>query len=76
MYRLKDLREDNDLSQQDIAEYLNIPTRTYSSYENEERGLPIDILIKLAKFYNTSTDFILRLTNISKQYPNRKIKIK
>ena len=76
MYRLKDLREDNDLSQQDIAEYLNIPTRTYSSYENEERGLPIDILIKLAKFYNTSTDFILRLTNISKPYPNRKIKIK
>ncbi len=76
MYRLKDLREDNDLSQQDIAEYLNIPTRTYSSYENEERGLPIDILIKLAKFYNTSTDYILRLTNISKPYPNRKIKIK
>lgn len=76
MYRLKDLREDNDLSQQNIAELLNIPTRTYSSYENEERGLPIDILIKLAQFYNTSTDFILRLTNISKPYPNRKIKIK
>ena len=76
MYRLKDLREDNDLTQEDIAKYLNIPTRTYSSYENEERGLPIDILIKLAKFYNTSTDYILRLTNISKPYPNRKIKIK
>ena len=76
MYRLKDLREDNDLSQQNIAELLNIPTRTYSSYENEERGLPIDILIKLAQFYNTSTDFILRLTNISKPYPNRKTRIK
>ena len=76
MYRLKDLREDNDLSQKNVANLLNIPTRTYSSYENEERGLPIDILIKLAKFYNTSTDFILRLTNISRPYPNRKIKIK
>ena len=76
MYRLKDLREDNDLSQKNVADILNIPTRTYSSYENEERGLPIDILIKLAKFYNTSTDFILRLTNISKPYPNRILKIK
>ena len=76
MYRLKDLREDNDLSQKNIANILNIPTRTYSSYENEERGLPIDILIKLAKFYNTSTDYILRLTNINKPYPNRTIKIK
>lgn len=76
MYRLKDLREDNDLSQKNIADILNIPTRTYSSYENEERSLPIDILIKLARFYNTSSDFIIGLTNISKPYPNRKIKIK
>ena len=76
MYRLKDLREDNDLSQKNIADILNIPTRTYSSYENEERGLPIDILIKLARFYNTSADFIIGLTNISKPYPNRKINIK
>ncbi len=76
MYRLKDLREDNDLSQKNVADILNIPTRTYSSYENEERSLPIDILIKLARFYNTSSDFIIGLTNISKPYPNRKIKIK
>ena len=76
MYRLKDLREDNDLSQKNVANLLNIPTRTYSSYENEERGLPIDILIKLAQFYNTSSDYIIGLTNISKPYPNRKINIK
>ena len=76
MYRLKDLREDNDLSQKDIAKILNIPTRTYSSYENNERGLPIDILIQLTKIYNTSSDYILGLTNINKAYPNRKINIK
>lgn len=76
MYRLKDLREDNDLSQKNVANILNIPIRTYSSYENEERGLPIDILIKLAQFYNTSSDYIIGLTNISKPYPNRKINIK
>ncbi len=76
MYRLKDLREDNDLSRKNIANILNIPVRTYSSYENEERGLPIDILIKLTKFYNTSSDYILGLTNINKPYPNRIIKFK
>lgn len=76
MYRLKDLREDNDLSQKNIADILNIPTRTYSSYENEERGLPIDILIKLTIFYQTSSDYILGLTNVSKPYPSRKINIK
>ena len=76
MYRLKDLREDNDLSQKNIADILSIPTRTYSSYENEERSLPIDILIRLAKIYNTSTDYILKLTNISKPYPKRKVNIK
>ena len=55
--RLKDLREDNDLLQRDIAEYLNIRQNTYSQYENGQRQLPIDVLIKLSEFYKVSTDY-------------------
>lgn len=61
--RLKDLREDRDLTQQALSEYLHISQNTYSQYENGQRQLPIEILIALAKFYNTSTDYILELTN-------------
>ncbi len=57
--RLKDLREDLDIKQKDIAEYLHIKQNTYSQYENGQRQLPIDILVKLANFYNVSTDYIL-----------------
>ena len=57
--RLKDLREDRDLKQKDIAEYLNIKQNTYSQYENGQRQLPIDVLIKLSKYYGVSTDYIL-----------------
>ena len=56
--RLRDIREDNDITQKAIAEYLHIKQNTYSQYENGQRGLPVDILIKLAKFYNTSTDYL------------------
>lgn len=61
--RLKDLRENADLKQKDIAEYLHIRQNTYSQYENGHRQVPIDVLIKLAKYYNVSTDYILGLTN-------------
>lgn len=61
--RLKDLREDADLSQQVLADYLNIKPNTYSQYENGQRQLPLDALIKLAKYYGVSTDYILGLTN-------------
>lgn len=60
--RLKDLREDYNLKQKDIAEYLHIKQNTYSQYENGQRQLPIDILIKLAKYYNVSTDYILGIS--------------
>ena len=60
--RLKDLREDSDLKQKEIAEYLHIKQNTYSQYENGQRQLPIDVLIKLAKYYNVSTDYILGLS--------------
>ena len=60
--RLKELREDNDLKQKELAEYLHIKQNTYSQYENGQRQLPIDILIKLAKYYSLSTDYILGLS--------------
>ncbi len=61
--RLRDLREDNDLKQKQIADYLHIKQNTYSQYENGQRQLPIDVLIKLAKYYKVSTDYILGLTD-------------
>ena len=61
--RLKDLREDNDLTQKDVANYLQIKQNTYSQYENGQRQLPLPCLIALAKFYKTTTDYILGLTD-------------
>ncbi len=61
--RLKDLREDSDLTQSEVADYLHIKQNTYSQYENGQRQLPISVLIQLAKYYNTSTDYILGLTD-------------
>ncbi len=66
--RLRDLREDNDLTQTDIANVLNISQRTYSGYETGSRMIPFTCLIKLAKYYNTSTDYILGLTDNPNPY--------
>ena len=68
--RLKDLREDHDLSQQQISDFLGMKQPQYSRYERGLRDIPSDVLIRLAKFYHTSTDYILGLTNNSK--PNRR----
>ena len=64
--RLKELREDLDLKQKDLAAYLHIKQNTYSQYENGQRQLPIDILIKLAQYYDVSTDYILGLIDTKK----------
>lgn len=72
MYRLKDLREDKDLLQKDIAKLLDMSQTGYSKYEVGTNDIPTQILIKLAKFYNTSIDYILGLTNIKEPYPRRK----
>ena len=64
--RIKELREDNDLSQRELAEYLHVKQNTYSQYENGQRQLPIPCLIALAEFYKTSTDYILGLTDDKK----------
>ena len=66
--RLRNLREDADFTQKQIAEYLNVRQNTYSQYENGQRQIPIEALVALAKFYNTSTDYILGLTNEKKPY--------
>lgn len=66
--RLKDLREDLDIKQEVIAKYLNVKQNTYSQYENGQRQLPIGVLIKLAKYYNVSTDYILGITDIKEPY--------
>lgn len=69
--RLKDLREDSDITQMAIAEYLHIKQNTYSQYENGQRQIPIEMLIALAKYYRTSTDYILELTDIKTPYPQK-----
>ena len=66
--RLKDLREDHDLTQKEVADYLNMLQPQYSRYERGLRDVPTDILIKLAKLYNTSVDYLLGLTNTSVPY--------
>lgn len=66
--RLRDLREDKDLSQQQIADYLCMKQPQYSRYERGVRDVPTDVLIRLARLYDTSTDYILGLTNNLKLY--------
>jgi len=61
--RIKNLREDSDLTQTELASILNISQRAYSYYESGQRMLPPEILIALAKYYNTSTDYLLGLTD-------------
>ena len=61
--RIRNLREDRDLKQKQIAEYLKIHQTTYSDYELGNLNVPIDVLIKLAKFYGTSIDYIVGLTD-------------
>jgi len=72
MNRLKDLRQDKDMWQKDIAKILGMSQTGYSQYETETNDIPTDILKKLALFYNTSTDYILGLTNIKEPYPRKK----
>ncbi|MDE5605666.1 MAG: helix-turn-helix domain-containing protein [Eubacterium sp.] len=61
--RIKDLREDHDKTQKEIADYLDMKQPQYSRYENGLRDIPSDILIKLADYYNVSTDYIFGRTN-------------
>ena len=69
MNRLKDLREDKDLLQKDIAKYLNMSQTGYSKYEVGTIDIPTEILKKLASYYETSIDYLLCLTDERKPYP-------
>ena len=68
-YRLRDLREDADLNQTQVAKYLGMSQTGYSKYETGENDIPTQVLIKLARFYGTSVDYILGLSDIRSPYP-------
>lgn len=73
MYRrIRDLREDHDLFQKDVANYLQCSQVSYSYYELGKRDIPTDVLIKLASFYHTSTDYLLGITDVRAPYPKTK----
>ena len=67
--RIRELREDSDLKQRQIAEYLHCDQSQYSKYERGERLLPLDYAIKLAQFYHTSVDYLVGLTGVQEPYP-------
>ena len=71
-HRIRDLREDHDKLQKDIAAYLQCTQVCYSNYENGKRDIPTDVLIQLARYYDTSVDYILDLTDEITPYPSKK----
>ena len=71
-YRIRELREDNDLLQKDIARILHCTQVAYSRYELGMRDIPTEVLITLAGFYHTSTDYILGLTEEKTPYPEKR----
>ena len=70
--RIRALREDNDLTQKEIASILNMSQTGYSKYETGENDIPTKILIQLAKYYHTSVDYLLGITDINKPYEEQK----
>lgn len=71
MLRIRDIREDKELTQKQLSQILNCTQQTYSRYETGEITIDIFNLIKLANFYNTSTDYLLGLTNETKPYKRK-----
>lgn len=69
--RIRDLREDKDISQTKLAHILGMSQTGYSKYETGENDVPTNILIKLARYHETSVDYILGLTNQKKPYPRQ-----
>lgn len=61
--RIRDLREDRDLTQTQLANYLSVSQRTYSRYENGERSIPIEVFSKLADFHHTSIEYLIGKTD-------------
>lgn len=69
--RIKDLREDMDLTQKAVSIYLNMSQNGYSQYETDTNKIPVDVLKKLAVFYNTSVDYLIELTDEKKPYKRK-----
>ncbi len=67
--RIRELREDHDLMQRDLAIYLHCSQVAYSRYELGQRDIPTDVLVALAEYYNTSVDYLLGRTEERKPYP-------
>lgn len=70
-HAIKELREDTDTKQETLARLLNIKQTTYSKYELGKINIPIDALIKLADFYNTSIDYLVGRTSMKQPYPKK-----
>ena len=70
--RIRDLREDKDLNQTQIAQMLGMSQTGYSKYETGENDIPTSVIIKLARFYNTSIDYLLGETDQKERYPKKK----
>ena len=70
--RIRNLREDRDLTQKQMGEILNCSQRIYSNYECGDVDIPTQILIKLAKFHKTSVDYLRGLTDVKRPYPRKK----
>lgn len=68
---IRDLREDKDLNQKQMAEILNIAQTTYSDYELGKINIPIEVLKKLSIYFNTSIDYLLDMTDVKKPYPRK-----
>jgi len=68
--RIRNIREDSDLSQTDIAKILNVGQKTYSDYELKKTRIPLDSMIILAKYYNVDLNYICGISNIKNPYPN------
>lgn len=66
--RIRDMREDRDLTQKQIAEYLMCDQSLYSKYERGEREIPLNLLIKLADYYNVNIDYLVGRSSVSKRY--------
>lgn len=69
---MRDMREDGDLTQKKIAEYLMCDQSLYSKYERGEREIPLSLLIKLADYYDVSLDYLVGRTDVKKPYSKRK----
>ncbi|MGX7150195.1 helix-turn-helix domain-containing protein [Enterococcus ureasiticus] len=70
--RIRELREDNDYTQREVAALLNVGQRTYADYEYGKTRIPLDSIIKLAKFYNVDMNYICGVSDMKMQFPNKK----